>query len=316
MTDTTKFLILLAGAVMAGGWAMARLVFILTQWERRRLWQRLNESIDERMAAAGNNAPSIRKAAGEAGSAAIEQWRRNLQQADPQLTVARFLVLVASLAFLAGAVVFYFTRSPLIGALAAMLGGYVPFLRTASLRTHRMRLITDQLVEAMEFLSRVLRAGHSLSTGIQMMGEEMPEPIASEFRRCYAQHSLGRPLEEAMTEMALRVDSTHFSFFVTSVLIQRQTGGGLAEVLENIAGIVRNRIRLQQHVKAITAEGRLTGYLLSAFPPGLFLIISMLNKEYAGTLLRTEAGQISMVLGLILQIVALVMIRRIVTVKT
>src|SRR5205085_6835476 len=103
-----------------------------------------------------------------------------------------------------------------------------------------------------------------LSTGLQMMGEELPAPLAAEFRRCYDQHSLGTPLEDALKDMATHIESTDFAFFVTAVLIQRQTGGDLAEVLGNISKMIRGRLRLLQQVKAKTAEGRFTGYIMVA----------------------------------------------------
>src|SRR5204863_8156518 len=133
-------------------------------------------------------------------------------------------------------------------------------------RGRRQRAIANQLPEALDFLSRVLQAGHSFSTGVQMMSEELLDPLKTEFRRCYDQHSLGQPLEDSLKEMTTRVESTDFAFFVTAVLIQRQTGGDLAEVLNNISDMIRQRIGLQQHVKAKTAEGRFTGYIMVAFP--------------------------------------------------
>jgi tight adherence protein B len=148
-----------------------------------------------------------------------------------------------------------------------------------------------------------------------MMAEELPQPIASEFRYCYEQHSLGLPLEKAMTSMAERAGSTDFAFFVTAVLIQRQTGGDLAEILDNISDMVRNRIRLQQHVKALTAEGRLSGYILSAFPAIMLGVIFMLNRDYALTLFRTQLGQILLACSFIMQIAGLVIIRRIITIN-
>src|SRR5437763_13379614 len=98
--------------------------------------------------------------------------------------------------------------------------------------------MSDQLPEALDFLARILRAGHSLTTGLQMMGTELPDPLAQEFRRCYDQHSLGQPLEDCLREMAARIESTEFQFFVTAVLIQRNTGGDLSQVLNNISSTI------------------------------------------------------------------------------
>jgi tight adherence protein B len=169
--------------------------------------------------------------------------------------------------------------------------------------------------DALDFITRILRAGHSLATGFQMAGEELPGPLGPEFSRCYAQHSLGQPLEEALKDMAVHVDVSDFSFVVTAVLIQRQTGGDLAEVLKNISGMVRARIRLQQHVKAITAEGRLVGTILLALPFIFFFLLYLVNRSYAEVLIKYPEGRMLLAAGVFLQIMGLVTIRRIVTVK-
>src|SRR5437773_795449 len=122
---------------------------------------------------------------------------------------------------------------------------------------------------------------------IKIQRDQSPQPLAAEFRQCYDQHSLGQSLDEALKDTAARVESTDFAFFVTAVLIQRQTGGDLSEVLKNISGMIRGRVRLQQQVKAKTAEGRFTGYILVAFPAVMFLIVSFMNPEYARNLTGT-----------------------------
>ena len=163
-------------------------------------------------------------------------------------------------------------------------------LRSTSAVNRRQRDFLDQLPEALDFLSRILRAGHSLSTGLQMMADELPQPLSGEFRRCYDSHSVGQALEDSLKDTAVRVDNSDFGFFVTAILIQRQTGGDLSEVLTNISDMIRQRIRLAQHVKAKTAEGRFTGYILVVFPVVLFFVSYYLNPGYASVLLHTSTG--------------------------
>jgi tight adherence protein B len=182
-------------------------------------------------------------------------------------------------------------------------------------RGRRQRTLALQLPEALDFLARVLQAGHSFSTGIQMMSEELPDPLKAEFRRCYEQHSLGQPLEDALKDMATRIESTDFAFFITAVLIQRQTGGDLSEVLKNISGMVRQRIRLAQHLKAKTAEGRFTGYILVAFPAVMFVLVSFMNPTYAHNLTGTTIGQKMLATAFGLQMGGLWLIRKLTTVK-
>jgi tight adherence protein B len=213
------------------------------------------------------------------------------------------------------AITFLLTQSVIVAVVGAALGAYVPFLVVTSKRNKRQRLLADQLPEALDFLSRVLRAGHSFSTGLQMISEELPQPLSGEFRRAYDQHSLGQSIEEVLKDMANRIESTDFAFFVTAVLIQRQTGGDLSEVLGNISGMIRQRIRLQQHVKAKTAEGRLTGYILSAFPAVMFVISYSLNPTYAGVLIETSTGVMMLSIAFCLQMLGLWAIKRITAVN-
>ena len=156
--------------------------------------------------------------------------------------------------------------------------------------SRRERTLLDQLPEVLDFLSRILRAGHSLSTGLQMMADELPMPLALRIPQMLRPHSVGQSMEEALKDTAVRVDNSDFGFFVTATLIQRQTGGDLSEVLNNISDMVRQRIRLAQHVKAKTAEGRFTGYILVVFPVIMFCISYYLNPKYAQVLLHTNKG--------------------------
>jgi tight adherence protein B len=147
------------------------------------------------------------------------------------------------------------------------------------------------------------------------MGDELPKPLCGEFRRAYDQHTIGLSVEDALKDMARRVQSTDFAFFVTAVLIQRQTGGDLSEVLKNISGMIRNRVRLQQHVKAKTAEGRFTGYVLVAFPMVMFLLLSVMNPKYAHTLTGTATGHKLLAIAFGLQMLGMYAIRKITTIK-
>ena len=148
-----------------------------------------------------------------------------------------------------------------------------------------------------------------------MMADELPKPLSEEFRQCYDQHSLGQSLDDSLKDMSNRIESTDFAFFVTAVLIQRQTGGDLSEVLRNISGMIRQRVRLQQQVKAKTAEGRFTGYIMVGFPVIMFFIASTLNPEYAQILLHTGPGLKMLAFAFFLQILGLLSIRKITTVK-
>lgn len=238
-----------------------------------------------------------------------------LSQAYPDARLKNFLTVCLSLIVAAFLIAILVSGNVLVALGAAAFFAYVPLFFVTRKRRQRQQLINMQLPEALEFLSRVMRAGHSLSTGLQMMADELPRPLSDEFRRAYDQHSLGQSLEEALKGAATRVNSTDFAFFVTSVLIQRQTGGDLSEVLNNISNMIRGRIHLQQHVKAKTAEGRFTGYIMVAFPAVMFCICYFLNPDYCGVLLHTTSGLKLLALAFGLQMTGLWMINKITTVR-
>jgi tight adherence protein B len=245
----------------------------------------------------------------------IQALNRRMLQAYPDKSLGRFLTTAAIYGAAFGGLTLLVTASVPVGFLAGLAGGYFPFLLLSMKANKRQRAIALQLPEALDFLTRILRAGHSLSTGLQMMGEELAQPLAGEFRRAYDQHSLGVSLEDSLRETAARIESSDFAFFVTAVLIQRQTGGDLSEVLKNISAMIRGRVRLAQHVKAKTAEGRFTGYVLVAFPAVMFFLSYYMNPGYAGVLLHDPDGRLLLGAAVGLQMLGLFAIKKITTVK-
>ncbi len=287
---------------------------------RRKLAQRLsNETRAEQVSAVARSITIQTEVTGlpefVAQQAFIQRLHRRLIQAFPDTSLGRFLSLAGGIAVTVFLLVALISAALLPGLVAGVVAGYIPFFVVNTKRSRRQRRISLQIPEALDFLSRVLRAGHSLSTGLQMMGEELPQPLAGAFRRCYDQHSLGQALEDGLKDMASHIESTDFAFFVTAVLIQRQTGGDLSEVLQNISAMIRERIRLQQHVKAKTAEGRFTGYILVAFPAVMFFISYVLNPDYAGVLLHTNTGLMLLGSAFGLQMLGLYAIRKLTTVR-
>ena len=250
-----------------------------------------------------------------AANTLIRTLHRQLLHAYPDWSFVRFLVISAASSLIGAFAMWIVTDTILFALVGLSLGGYAPLFLVLAKKARRQRILSEQLPEALEFLQRVLRAGHSLSTGISMLAEEMAPPLSVEFRRCYEQHSLGAALEDAMRDMARHIESTDFAFFVTAVLIQRQTGGDLSQVLGNISSMIRQRIRLQQYVKAKTAEGRLTGYILVAFPILMFFVASSMNPDYRRTLLHDSAGLTLLAISACLIAAGLVTIRRITTMK-
>ena len=217
-------------------------------------------------------------------------------------------VIGGSISWLAGVKIYL---APLLGLVMFL----VPFVWLLTKRAMRMRAFAAQLPDALELVARALRAGHSLAAGMHVVAEEMPSPIADEFLRVYEEQNLGIPLDDALKCMCERVPNLDLRFFVTSVLIQRQTGGDLAEILDKIGYVIRERFRILGQVKALTAEGRLSGVILIALPFGLFLIMLHIKPDYVEKLWTHELGIKMSVFGLIMQLLGAVIIRKIVNIK-
>lgn len=310
--------ILVAAVVMLLVWGVGQLLAGLADLRNLKLKQRLaaEQKIDpaevaQRRVILQENADEL--------SGFLAKWSilarisQTLVYAYPELTLSRFVAIAAGIGSASMLLTLGLTDSLFVSAIAGALGVYAPCVWLAHKKAKRQKMLSDQLPEALDFLSRILKAGHSLSTGLQMMADELPQPLADEFRRAYDQHSLGQPLEDCLKGMAGRIESTDFAFFVTAVLIQRSTGGDLSEVLNNISDMIRQRIRLQQHLKAKTAEGRLTGYILTAFPAVMFVVAYVLNRDYASVLLNTDIGMTLLGVAFGLQMLGLYFIKKITT---
>ena len=190
-----------------------------------------------------------------------------------------------------------------------------PFVWLWWKRAQRMKKFAAQLPEAMELVARALRAGHSLAAGLHVVADEMPDPIAKEFGRVYEEQNLGVSLEDALDHLCQRIPNLDLRFFVTSVNIQRQTGGDLAEILDRIGYVIRERFKILGQVKALTAEGRLSGIVLIAMPIGLFLMMLHMKPDYIKLLWTDEMGIQMSVGAIILMIIGSYAIKKIVDIK-
>jgi tight adherence protein B len=199
--------------------------------------------------------------------------------------------------------------------IAAVLFFCLPWLWLHNKRAQRLKAFAGQLPDAMELIARALRAGHSLAAGMHVVAEEMPAPISKEFGRVYEEQNLGIPLEEAMKGMCDRVPNLDLRFFVTSVAIQRQTGGDLAEILDRIGYVIRERFKILGQVKALSAEGRLSGVVLIALPIGLFLLLLWMKPDYISLLWKDPMGVKMSVGAVIMMIIGSYAIKKIVDIK-
>jgi tight adherence protein B len=247
----------------------------------------------------------------------IKQWfnlRAFLQQADVPLSPSKFFLLSAVMG-LGGMILLPLARAPLFLAPLGILFAAVPFGVLFFKRKKRMAAFAKQLPEALELISRALRAGHSLASGFKLVADEMDAPIGKEFERCYEAQNLGIPLEEAIEEMTERVPNLDLRFFATAVVLQRQTGGDLAEILDKIGYLVRERFKIWGQIQALTGEGRLSGIVLLSLPPVLFVVMWRLNPNYCMALFTDPLGHQMLAGAIIMQIIGALVIRKIVNIK-
>lgn len=240
---------------------------------------------------------------------------RLMEQADVQMSGAKFLSICAAAAGI-GAAICIVTPTPkyLLPVFAAITGG-LPLLWLLQKRKRRIARFNQQLPEALELLSRSLRAGHSLAAGFGLIASEMQDPIGSEFARSFEEQNLGVTLDEALEGMTERVPNMDLRFFATAVMLQRQTGGDLAEILDKIGHLIRDRFKLAGAIQALTGEGRLSGIVLLSLPPTLYIVMLNLNYEYAMVLMRDDTGRMLMGIALVMQFVGAMVIRKIINIK-
>ncbi len=238
-----------------------------------------------------------------------------LRQAGVEMKVSAFALLSLALFALGALAGLLLHWHPVLTAALAVLLGLMPNVVIDIKRRRRMRAFTAQFPDALEMFARSLRAGHSFTGAIQLVSQEMPHPMGTEFRQVFDEQNLGVPLREALTGMTRRVDSLDARFFVTAILIQRETGGNLAEIIDKIAHVIRERFRIQGQLKVFTAQARMTGLILSLLPIGVALAIAALNPEYLKPLWTERAGKFLIALAISMQITGALVIRKIIRIK-
>jgi tight adherence protein B len=205
---------------------------------------------------------------------------------------------------------------PLWGCAAAGLAlGAIPFAVIVFKRNRRMRQFEERFPEALDLLGRAVRAGHAFTTGMEMIGKESPEPIAGEFRKTFEEQNFGLPIRDALLNMTDRVPLVDVRFFVTALLVQKETGGNLAEILDNLARVIRDRFRIYREVRTKTAQGRLTAIILIALPPAMMAILSIINPAYIRVLFEDPKGPTVLAIAGALQLIGSAIIWKIIHIE-
>jgi tight adherence protein B len=237
------------------------------------------------------------------------------EQADTSLTIFKLMAICLGMTLVGGVVAVIVHIVPLLVPLVAIFMGSLPVLWVLMRRKRRLKQFAAQLPEAMEMIARTLRAGQSLGFGISLVANEMNQPISGEFNRVFEEQNLGIPMEQSLKELAERIPNLDLKFFVTAVILQRQTGGDLAEILDKIGSLIRDRFRIWGQVQALTGEGRLSGVVLLALPFVLFLAVYQLNPSYVMVLFNDAMGTKMLTVAVIMQIIGAIVIRKIVNIQ-
>lgn len=240
---------------------------------------------------------------------------RRLRQADMKMRVGTFVLLTLAL-FAAGLLAGKFLRWPTIFSLVLGVGLMaVPNTVVDVKRRLRVKRFMNYFPEALEMFARSLRAGHSFTGAIQLVSQEMPDPVGTEFSKVFEEQNLGIPLRQALIGMTDRVEALDVKFFVTAILIQRETGGNLAEIIDKISHVIRERFRIQGQLRIFTAQARISGIVLALLPVGMAVAIGVLNPEYLKPLWFERAGRIMIAVAVVLQILGWLAIRKIIRIK-
>jgi tight adherence protein B len=237
------------------------------------------------------------------------------EQANVSMPVANFVIICATLGGVGLALPSLAGLSVALAPVMALFLAVLPILWLLMRRKRRLKTFAAQLPQALELIARALRAGHSLAAGFSLVAQEMSDPIGGEFSRTFEEQNLGKPLEEALEDLTKRIPNLDLKFFATAIILQRQTGGDLAEILDKIGNLIRERFQIWGQVQALTGEGRLSGIVLLALPPALFAVVYRMNPDYLMLLFTDELGKKMLVGGIVSQIFGALMIRKIVNIR-
>jgi tight adherence protein B len=238
-----------------------------------------------------------------------------LEQSGVRLTVGTFLLAIACAALLGFVITLRFTFSFWFSLLGAAIFGLFPYLYVKRARNKRLLKFEEQFPEAIDLVARALRAGHSLPTGLSMVADELVAPVGTEFRTLYDEQNYGLTLPEALRNFARRIPVLDARFFVTAVLTQRDAGGNLAEVLDNLAEVIRARFKVKRQVRVISAHGRITGWVLAGLPPSVAVASFIISPVHMQTLLGDPIGINMIMAACVMQVLGTLIIRKIVDIE-
>ena len=248
-------------------------------------------------------------------NALSRRLERLVQQSGLRVTAGQVVLGSAFGAVLGFVATFYLTGEAWMGVGAGIGLGWVPYLVVRRAGRRRVMRFEEQFPEAIDLIARALRAGHALTTGLGMVMEEMPDPVRSEFRLLHDRQNFGMPLPDALRSLAERMPLLDARFFVTAVLTQRESGGNLAEVLDSLAGLIRERFRIKRQVRVLSAHGRITGWVLACLPPVIAALLFVIAPAHISKLFTDPLGLRMVAVAVTLQVIGVIAMRRIVDIE-
>ena len=249
---------------------------------------------------------------GTTRGSSLGRW---IEQAGVKASISGIILIALVLALVLAFVTAALSGSPWGWAIGGVIGFALPFIVLNVKRKRRLRVFEEQFPEGLDLISRALKAGHAFATGLKMVADEMPEPVGPEFRKTFDEQNFGLPMKDALENLTLRIPLLDVRFFATAVLIQRETGGNLSEILENLAHVVRERFKILRQVRVYTAHGRFTGYVLLALPAVLCIALSFINPDHMNLLFRHHMGQMLLIAALVLQMIGYIWIRQVIKIE-
>ena len=243
------------------------------------------------------------------------QLKRMLDQADLHITPSRLVMFSMMAGMLAALSVSVISASVILMVVFGLIAASLPFIHVWWKRKKRFEAFLEHLPDALDLMSRALSAGHAFSEALHMVSAEMPEPIATEFRKTYEEQNLGLSLKLALENLTQRIPLLDLRMCVTAVLIQRETGGNLAEILEKVAYTIRERFRIMGDLKTLTTSSRMSAWLLCGLPIGVALVITVMNPEYMSVLWKDSRGHYLIGAAMFMQVTGMLIIRKILSIK-
>jgi tight adherence protein B len=314
--------VVVVGLILGSYFVITTLPGMMAQ---RELDKRLRDVSFSDAAAEGGEEPSVLRKMVEGPMPVVDKFvkesrqgsglARLIEQSGVQTTPSGLMLMTVVSAAVVGLLTALLVNRPYATPIAACVGAMLPIFYIMNRRTRRLNRFEEQFPEALDLLSRAVRAGHAFQTAMGMVADELPDPVGPEFKKAFDRQNFGLPLREALNELSERIGNLDVRFFVTAVLIQRETGGNLAEILDNLAYVIRERFKIRRQIRVHTAHGRFTAWVLLSLPAALAVALTFINPDHMALLFHEHMGQMMILGAIVMQTVGYFWIRQVIKIE-